>query len=276
LTSTGITGDVVIALDAADAAGPLTTDGCSAIQNDIAGKIALIDRGTCGFIVKVKNAQNAGAKAVLIADNVQSSPPQGLGGADPTVTITSVRIALSDANTIKASLPGVTVKLGIDESVLAGADRVRGLMMLAAFNPVITGSSISHFEAIASPNQIMEPAINPDLTTEIDTPRDLTTKLLTDIGWFSDQDGVPDGVDRCIASDIRPSVVIDDCDTGVTNVVQPDGCTVSDVVSQCAANAKNHGDYVSCVAQASDALRSSGFLNVTDHGKIQSCAAKAK
>jgi hypothetical protein len=276
LTSTGITGEVVVALDAANVDGPLTTDGCSPIQNDVAGKIALIDRGTCGFVVKVKNAQNAGAKAVLIADNVQSSPPQGLGGTDPTITITSVRIALSDANAIRASLPGVTVKMAIDESVLAGTDRVKGLMMLAAFNPVITGSSISHFEGVASPNQLMEPAINPDLTTAVDTPRDLTTKLLTDIGWFSDKDGVPDGADRCLASDIRPTVVIQDCDTGVTNVVQADGCTVSDVVSQCTANAKNHGDYVSCVAQTSDGLRSLGVINVTDHGKIQSCAARAR
>jgi hypothetical protein len=122
----------------------------------------------------------------------------------------------------------------------------------------------------------VEPAINPDLTTAIDTPRDLTTQLLTDIGWFSDQDGVPDGVDHCIASDTRQTVMIDGGDTGVTNVVRPDGCTVSDVVSQCAAGAKNHGDYVSCVAQVSDALKSSAFLNVTDHGKIQSCAARAK
>ncbi len=276
LTSAGITGDVVAALDAANTDGPSTTDGCSAIQNDVAGKIALIDRGTCAFTIKVKNAQNAGAKAVLIADNVQSSPPQGLGGADPTITITSVRIALSDANAIRASLPGVTVKLGVDESVLAGADRVKGLMMLAAFNPVIVGSSISHFEAIASPNQLMEPAINPDLTTAVDTPRDLTAKLLTDIGWFSDHDGVADGVDHCIGSDLRPTVVIQGCDTGVTNALQPDGCTVSDVVSHCAVDAKTHGDYVSCVAQTSDALRRLGVVNSTDHGKIQSCAANAR
>jgi len=276
LTGTGVTGDVAVALDAANAAGPLTTDGCSPIQNNIAGKIALIDRGTCGFIVKVKNAQDAGAIAVLIADSVAGSPPSGLGGTDPTITISSVRISLADATALRASLPGVTVKLFADQSILAGTDRVKGLMMLAAFDPVIVGSSISHFEPIASPNQLMEPAINPDLTTEVDTPRDLTTKLLTDIGWFSDQDGVADGVDHCIASDIRPTVMIQGCDTGVTNAVQPDGCTVSDVVSQCATDAKNHGDYVSCVAHATEGLKSRGFLNATDHGKIQSCAATAK
>jgi hypothetical protein len=43
------------------------------------GKIALIDRGTCSFPQKVKNAQNAGAIGVIIADNVAGSPPDRLG-----------------------------------------------------------------------------------------------------------------------------------------------------------------------------------------------------
>lgn len=104
---------VVIALDPADGAGPLTTDGCSALTNAAAvvGKIALIDRGTCGFTVKVKNAQNAGAVAVIIADNVPGTPPPGLGGADATITIPSVRVTLADANTFKANIATLNVTL---------------------------------------------------------------------------------------------------------------------------------------------------------------------
>lgn len=275
LTPAGIEGEVVLALDAADAAGPSTTDGCSPIENNVTGKIALMDRGTCGFIVKVKNAQNAGAVAALIGDNVLSLPPAGLGGVDSTITITSVRISLPDADAIKASLPGVTVRMLVDDSILAGTDRVQGLMMLAAFNPVIGGSSISHFESIASPNQLMEPAINSDLTSSVDTPQDLTTKLLTDIGWFSDRDGVPDGADRCLASDIRPTVVIGTCDSGVTNDVQADGCSVSDVVARC-SSAGNQGQYASCVAKATNALQAAGVISDAEHDKIQSCAARLR
>lgn len=274
LTEAGITGDVVLATDAADAAGPSATDGCSAILNDVSGKIALIDRGACAFVVKVKNAQNAGARAVLIADNVVSLPPPGLGGADPTITITSVRISLPDANALKASLPGVTVRMAIDTSVRAGTDRVKGLMMLAAFNPVSPGSSISHFEAIAFPNQLMEPAINVDLTASVDTPRDLTTKLLTDVGWFSDRDGVPDGVDSCTGSDLGATVVIGSCDSGVANVVLQDGCSLSDIVSRC-AGARNHGDYVSCVARTSNELNDAGWITGAEKGRIQSCSAQS-
>jgi hypothetical protein len=273
LTAAGIEGEVVLALDAADAAGPLTTDGCSPISNNITGKIALLDRGTCGFVVKVKNAQTAGALAVLIADNVVSLPPPGLGGVDPTITITSGRISLPDANAIKASLPSVTVRMLLDDSIIAGTDRVKGLMMLAAFDPVIGGSSISHFESIASPNQLMEPAINSDLTSSVDTPQDLTTRLLTDIGWFSDRDGVADGADRCLASDIRPTVIIGTCNSGAINDIQSDGCSVSDVVARC-SGIRNRGQYASCVARATNALEAAGVISGADQNKIQSCAAR--
>ena len=67
------------------------------------GKIALIDRGLCGFTVKVKNAQDAGAIGVLVADNVGGAG-RPLGGVDPTITIPSVRIPLGIGNTIKGQL----------------------------------------------------------------------------------------------------------------------------------------------------------------------------
>jgi hypothetical protein len=274
LTEAGVSGEVVVALDATDgSSGPLPTDGCSAIQNDLTGKIALMDRGTCAFTIKVKNAQDAGAIAAIIADNAPGSPPAGMAGADPTITISSVRISLADGTALRSSLPA-TVQLGLDTSVLAGTDRVRGLMMLAAFNPVIGGSSISHFEPIASPNQLMEPAINPDLTSAVDTPADLTTKLFADIGWFSDGDGVPDGMDSCLASDVRSTIVIGACDTGVANVVLPDGCSLSDALSRCSASSSHKGQYVSCVAHAGNALQREGHVSGADHGRIVACAAR--
>jgi hypothetical protein len=280
LNATGVTGDVVVGLDDANAGGPSTTDGCTALTNGaaVAGKIALLDRGTCVFVVKVKNAQNAGAKAVLIADNVQSSPPAGLGGADPTIVITSGRIALSDGNAVKAALAAgpVTVTMGLDQSVLAGTDRVQHRMMLAAFNPVISGSSISHFEGVAFPNQLMEPAINPDLTSSVAPPQDMTASLLTDIGWFSDHDGVPDGADSCLGSDIRPTVVIGGCDSGVTNVVFQTGCSISDHLARCVVAGQNHGAYVSCIAHTTNILKGAGVITGRNQGSIQSCAAKNK
>jgi hypothetical protein len=99
LTVPGVTGDVVLVNDGAGT----TSDACEAITNNVAGKIALIDRGTCAFTIKVKNAQNAGAVAAVVA-NVSDSL-FSMGGADNTITISSVLIGKSDGTALKGSLP---------------------------------------------------------------------------------------------------------------------------------------------------------------------------
>ncbi|HEV7798069.1 MAG TPA: PA domain-containing protein [Pyrinomonadaceae bacterium] len=185
LSSAGITASVVQALDPSDGAGALTTDGCSALTNGgaVSGKIALFDRGNCNFTVKTKNAQNAGAVGVVIADNVAGSPPPALGGTDATITIPSVRITLADGNTLKSQLgSGVNATLVLDHSVPGGADS-SGRALLYAPNPFEAGSSVSHWDTTAFPNQLMEPDINGDLSHSVNTPQDLTASLMKDIGW---------------------------------------------------------------------------------------------
>ena len=274
LSSPGVAAFLVQALDPADAAGPTTFDACSPLTNAAAvnGKIALVDRGTCGFTVKVKNAQNAGARAVIVAENVAGSPPAGLGGADPTITIPSVRISLADANTLKANLASgpVFLRVGLDQTQFAGADRLLRAKLYAP-NPVQTGSSISHFDTLATPNLLMEPAINSDLTHGLD----LTLTQMTDIGWFSDGDGVPDGRDFCIGSDPRATVVVGSCNSGVPNSQVTNGCKISDLIEGCADGAHTHGQFVSCVALATNGLKASGAITNAQKGAIQSCAASA-
>ena len=104
VTNPGVTQDVVVGLDPSDAAGPSTTDGCSAFTNGAAvtGRIALVDRGSCGFAIKVKNAQNAGAVAVVVGNTTESV--QGMAGTDSTITIPSVLIKKSDRDRIASAL----------------------------------------------------------------------------------------------------------------------------------------------------------------------------
>jgi hypothetical protein len=273
LTAAGITGSVVLGIDPADVAGPSTTDACSALTNDLTGRIALVDRGTCGFAIKVKNAQNAGAIAVIVADNVVGLPPGGLSGFDPTITIPSGRITLADGNAIKAALVGpVTAKLALDMSVRAGTDRVKGLAMVAALDPVAPGSSISHWDTGAIPNQLMEPSINIDLTSSITTPQDLTASQMTDIGWFSDADGVPDGADNCIGSDLAATVVIDGCDSRAGNDLQANGCSVADDVGECAVKYANKPLHeLACVVKETDRLRRAKIISTKEQAGILVC-----
>jgi hypothetical protein len=277
LTAAGISGEVVAAIDAADAAGPSTFDACSVITNNVAGKIALVNRGTCGFIVKVKNAQNAGAIAVIVADNAAGSPPAGLGGADPTITIPSVRVTLPDGNLIRASLP-VNATLSLDLSLRAGANAGNHAFLYAPL-PMVPGSSTSHFDVSAFPNQLMEPAINTDLTHSVEPPQDMTFPLLRDIGWYPDADldlVADDGADSCLGSDLSANVVIGSNNSGVPNTLFTNGCTIKDFVNQCLTPATNRGGFNSCVAHLGDSLLAAGVINDVQKDALQSAAARSK
>jgi hypothetical protein len=89
----------------------VTTDACQALVGFTAGNIALIARGTCNFDVKVQNAQNAGAIAAVIYNNVDDELVV-MDGAGPTIP--SVFIGLSSGNALKASLAiPATVTVGL-------------------------------------------------------------------------------------------------------------------------------------------------------------------
>ena len=66
-------------------------------------------------MVKAKNAQNAGALAVIISNLATSGSPEvppGMAGVDPTVTITAVSLGFTNGAAIQAALPaGVNATL---------------------------------------------------------------------------------------------------------------------------------------------------------------------
>lgn len=122
---TGITGDIVLADDGV-APG---SDACTALPaGSMTGKVGLVDRGTCGFAIKAKIAQDAGAIAVVVANNADAVIP--MGGADPTITIPSLMISLPNGNAIKGELavPN-TVNVTLKQNPPAGSENsVRWLM----------------------------------------------------------------------------------------------------------------------------------------------------
>jgi hypothetical protein len=164
----------------------------AATRTAVAGKVALIDRGACAFVVKVKNAQDAGARAVIIAENTAQPPgatPLDLGGEDDSITIASARVSLEDGAAIKAAVASGRSPFNVPYAVffenpfrLAGADRGNRVLLYTP-NPVQPGSSVSHYDTSARRNLLMEPAQNPDLVSAVRAPRDLTLELFRDIGW---------------------------------------------------------------------------------------------
>ncbi|MEO7984686.1 MAG: M36 family metallopeptidase, partial [Bacteroidota bacterium] len=98
-----------------DDAGGTTHMACAAPFNSVTGKIAMIDRGVCGFIVKVKAAQDAGAIAVIMVNNAPGFPIT-MGGTDNTITIPAVMLSQSDGALLAAQLANnlnVTLTAGV-------------------------------------------------------------------------------------------------------------------------------------------------------------------
>lgn len=98
------------------------TLGCSALVNPgaINGNIAVIQRGTCEFGVKVLNAENAGAVAVIVINNIAGGASvMGPGAVGNTVTIPSFMISQADG-------AGILTELGnnvtVNVSVVGGTD----------------------------------------------------------------------------------------------------------------------------------------------------------
>ena len=177
----GFSGTIAAATDESNDAGVSTTDACTALTNApaITGRIALIDRGNCTFVVKAKNAQVAGAIGVIIVDNLVASSPISLGGSDASVTIPVVSVTKSDGDSLRAQLPsGVFAVFGADPTRLSGADKA-GNIKLYAPATFSGGSSVYHWDTSAFPNLLMEPSINSDLTHSVD----ITLDQLVDIGW---------------------------------------------------------------------------------------------
>jgi subtilisin family serine protease len=94
-------------------AAPL--NGCTPLTNAaaVSGNIALVIRGTCDFLVKYTNAQNAGAQAIVVfndgtaADRIE---PIVMGGLNDTITIPGLMISYTIGNVL-ASTAGVAVAI---------------------------------------------------------------------------------------------------------------------------------------------------------------------
>ncbi len=187
-SETAVTGQLMPVVDQANGTGlacnPLSAANALAVR----GNIALVDRGVCGFTVKAANVQAAGAKGMIVVDNVLA-PLSGLGGTDPAVTIPAARVTLTDGTRMKSALTkrsrtasGVLASLGRSNTRFAGTDG-QGRIQLYTPATFAPGSSVSHFDTAASRNQLMEPFISGDLTHSPTLPQDLSLELFKDIGW---------------------------------------------------------------------------------------------
>jgi PA domain-containing protein/pre-peptidase len=234
-------------------------DGCAAITNAaaIAGKVALIDRGTCDFGTKALNAQTAGAIAVLFANNQPAAVTPGGTPVSP-VTIPVILVSQADGNTLKANLSGLTGTVGKGTG-LAGTN-ADGVQIYAP-GVLSPGSSFSHYDTRLTPNAIMEYAINQDLRGEIDL--DLGPALFKDIGW---------GIDYS-------NQLLLTCDTGIPKLV-PGGMIIgANVIANAkilAGNAADVGIYRAGIRAYEAQLAADGLITAGQATSLNACLSDAE
>jgi subtilisin family serine protease len=107
-------------------------DGCTALPaGSLAGKLALIRRGTCGFYNKALNAQNAGAIGVVLYNNQPGSVTPTVAPVAPLTTpivIPVVMISQVDGNLIDSRLAAGPVDLTWTSQTVSGPVSTAGLI----------------------------------------------------------------------------------------------------------------------------------------------------
>ena len=113
-----IFGDVVLVDDGVGVA----SDGCEAVNNDVAGKIALVIRGACTFSTKYNTAAAAGASAIIVYnDGTTPARIAPITMFAPGTTSPGVMVSFFDGDDM-ATAVGVTASM---ESV-SQVDRIAG------------------------------------------------------------------------------------------------------------------------------------------------------
>lgn len=109
-----VTGNVVLANDGSS----FPSRACNSLinGNNISGNIALVDNGGCEFSQKCRNAQMAGAIAVIVCNDVPGDPyimPPGSFGS--SINIPCVMMRKQDCDSIK-----VYLSTGVNLSIIVG------------------------------------------------------------------------------------------------------------------------------------------------------------
>lgn len=107
-------------------------DGCSELEDGeiIQGQVVLVERGGCSFVQKARHVEEAGGKAVLIADNAVDNDSQYLD-------------MITDGSTAKPSIPALFL-LGRDGMMIRRSLQ-RHAMPWAVISIPVNVSSLASF-----------------------------------------------------------------------------------------------------------------------------------
>lgn len=263
-----IKGDIVLISDAA-AQGAVDmhtgcdgSDGQPAIANGalLAGKIVLIDRGVCEFSRKALNAQNHGAVAVILANNVPRAP---FGAASGTlgaqVKIPVITVTQEVGKLLRGDVPVVASGLTVDPNRFYGLDS-GGNMRLFTPATYQAGSSFSHIDTDMTPNFLMEPAETK--TLRADVMIDVALEMFEEMGWPTNRNGTA----KLGSCDTTVPVYRDSFIPGANLIAQNNLCRTS--------SAGNRSQQLRCMNDHISSLHAQSLITPLEMAKARQCVAK--
>lgn len=93
-----------------DVAEP-STDACDTIRTNLRGRVALVDRGNCDFIVKAYNAESAGAAGIIVVNNTDTGLLTMAATLPLEITIPSLFISQADGQVLRDAIRTQTVSV---------------------------------------------------------------------------------------------------------------------------------------------------------------------
>jgi MYXO-CTERM domain-containing protein len=246
-------------------------DGC-AQPPDYTGVIALLQGGDCPSVQKTSLAESGGALAVLIADPDGVAPPSSVEvplDQNAMFPVSIPTIGVTDGDYSLLGVGGETATLDADQTRLVGTD-AQGRMYLYASDPLVPGSTVSHWDPLARPNLMQEP----NASYEVSHDLRMEAALMRDIGWTPFcGNGHLDQAEQCdngaANSDTAPGAcrtdcllahcgdgVVDSgeaCDDGAGNSdTAPGACRTTCVKPSCGDGVVDPGEACDSGAQNSD------------------------
>jgi phospholipase/lecithinase/hemolysin len=212
---------------------------------DEAGAGLAIQKAVTRLMTIVGQLQLLGAKQILVLDMPDLGKTPYLLGAGPEASYFFTLVSTSFNQALKASLPpGVRYF----DSFLAMSNVIANPGAYGLTN--VSDSCFTGFSVCAAPSTyFFWDSVHP-----------------TTAGHAA--------LAGAVEASLAQTVVIGGCDSGVPDTIAGGGFTISELIAQSAAGARNHGQFVSGVAFITNGLVKGGVISGNQKGSIQGCAAK--
>ena len=212
---------------------------------DQASASVAVQKAVANLVTMVGQLQSLGARQILVLNLPDLGRIPAFEAGGPAVSYFFTKVSMGFNNALKGSLP----------------------------------PGVRYFDAFAWMSGIVANPAAYGFTNVTEACRTVSSICANPAGYFFWDSEHPTTAAHSVLADavlgsLGQTVVIGGCDSGVPDVLAGGGFTMSELIGQAAAGARNHGQFVSGVASITNGLVAGGVITGKEKGAIQGCAGK--